>query len=82
MSGTKGTANFGALKLDTDLAVAYGGTGRSSFTTNGIAYGNGASAIGVTVAGAWDSTHSVGQLLSVNSSGVPTWTNNIDGGTF
>ena len=82
MSGTKGTANFGALKLDTDLAVAYGGTGRSSFTTNGIAYGNGASAIGVTVAGTWDSTHSVGQLLSVNSSGVPTWTNNIDGGTF
>ncbi len=82
MSGTKGTANFGTLKLDTDLAVAYGGTGRSSFTTNGIAYGNGTSAMGVTVAGVWDSTHSVGQLLSVNSSGVPTWTNNIDGGTF
>lgn len=82
MSGTKGTANFGTLKLDTDLAVLYGGTGRSSFTTNGIAYGNGTSAMGVTVAGAWDSTHGVGQLLSVNSSGVPTWTNNIDGGTF
>jgi hypothetical protein len=82
MSGTKGTANFGSLKLDTDLAVAYGGTGRSSFTTNGIAYGNGALAMGVTVAGVWDSTNSVGQLLSVNSSGVPTWTNNIDGGTF
>ena len=82
MSGTKGTANFGTLKLDTDLAVAYGGTGRSSFTTNGIAYGNGTSAMGVTAAGVWDSTHSVGQLLSVNSSGVPTWTNNIDGGTF
>jgi hypothetical protein len=82
MSGTKGTANFGTLKLDTDLAVTYGGTGRSSFTTNGIAYGNGSSAMGVTAAGVWDSTHSVGQLLSVNSSGVPTWTNTIDGGTF
>ena len=82
MSGTKGTANFGTLKLDTDLAVAYGGTGRSSFTTNGIAYGNGTSAMGVTAAGVWDSTHSVGQLLSVNSSGVPTWTNTLDGGTF
>jgi len=24
----------------------------------------------------------MGQILSVNSSGVPTWTNTIDGGTF
>jgi len=82
MSGTKGTANFGTLKLDNALTVPYGGTGRTTFTSNGIAYGNAAGTMGVTAAGAWDSTHSVGQLLSVNSSGTPTWTNTIDGGTF
>ena len=82
MSGTKGTANFGTLKLDNALTVPYGGTGRTTFTSNGIAYGNAAGTLGVTAAGAWDSTHSVGQLLSVNASGVPTWTNTIDGGTF
>jgi hypothetical protein len=82
MSGTKGTANFGTLKLDNALTVPYGGTGRTTFTSNGIAYGNAAGTMGVTAAGTWDSTHSVGQLLSVNSSGTPTWTNTIDGGTF
>ena len=82
MSGTKGTANFGTLKLDNALTVPYGGTGRTTFTSNGIAYGNGAGTLGVTAAGAWDSSTQVGQLLSVNSSGTPTWTNTIDGGTF
>jgi hypothetical protein len=82
MSGTKGTANFGTLKLDNALTVPYGGTGRTTATANGILYGNGTGVMGVTAAGTWDSTHSVGQLLSVNSSGTPTWTNTIDGGTF
>ena len=82
MSGTKGAAYFGSLKLDTDLAVAYGGTGRSSFTTNGIVYGNGSSPLGVTAAGTWDATHGVGQILSVNAAGTPTWTNTLDGGSF
>jgi len=82
MSGTAGAAKFGSLVLDTALTVPNGGTGRTTATTNGIVYGNGTSALGVTAAGAYDSTHSVGQLLSVNSSGVPTWTNTLDGGTF
>ena len=82
MSGTKGTANFGTLKLDNALTVPYGGTGRTTATSNGILYGAGTGTMGVTAAGTWDSTHSVGQLLSVNSSGTPTWTNTIDGGTF
>ena len=68
--------------LTTDIAVADGGTGRGSFTSNGIVYGAGTADLAVTVAGAWDATNSVGQLLSVNASGVPTWTNTIDGGTF
>lgn len=82
MSGTAGAAKFGSLALDTDLAVAHGGTGRSSFTSKGIVYGNGGSTLAVTAAGTWDSTHSVGQILSVNSAGTPTWTNTLDGGTF
>tara|TARA_Y100000385_G_scaffold246205_1_gene265414 strand:- start:400 stop:1908 length:1509 start_codon:yes stop_codon:yes gene_type:complete len=82
MSGTKGTANFGTLKLDNALTVPYGGTGRTTATSNGILYGNGTGTMGVTAAGVWDSSNGVGQLLSVNASGVPTWTNTIDGGTF
>ena len=82
ISGTAGAAKFGSLSLDTDLAVIHGGTGRGTFTSNGIVYGNGTGALAVTVAGTYDSTHSVGQLLSVNSSGVPTWTNTLDGGSF
>ena len=66
----------------TDLAVVNGGTGVSTFTSKGIIFGNGASDLQVTAAGTWDSTHSVGQLMSVNSSGTPTWTNTVDGGTF
>ena len=62
--------------------MPYGGTGRTTATSNGILYGTGTGTMGVTAAGTWDSTHSVGQLLSVNSSGTPTWTNTIDGGTF
>jgi hypothetical protein len=78
---TLGTIGTGTWQ-GTTVAVAYGGTGATSLTSNGIVYGNGTSAVGVTAAGTWDGTNSVGQLLSVNASGVPTWTNTIDGGTF
>lgn len=64
------------------LPVTNGGTGVTTFTSNGIVYGNGTSNLLVTAAGTWDSGNSIGQILSVNSSGVPTWTNTIDGGTF
>jgi hypothetical protein len=64
------------------LPIASGGTAKTSFTTNGIVYGNNTSALGVTAAGTWDSTNSIGQILSHNSSGVPVWTDTIDGGTF
>ena len=57
----------------TTMEVSYGGTGKNSFTANGVLYGNGTSGINVTAAG------SQGQILSPNSSGVPsfaspTWT--------
>ena len=76
--GTIATGTWAA----TDVAVAHGGTGVSSFTSKGILYGQGSSALAVTAAGTWDSGNSIGQILSVNSSGVPVWTNTIDGGTF
>jgi len=78
---TLGTITTGVWAA-TDVAVAHGGTGVSSFTSKGILYGQGSSALAVTAAGTWDSGNSIGQLLSVNSSGVPVWTNTIDGGTF
>jgi hypothetical protein len=64
------------------LTVPQGGTGVTSFTTNGITYGNGAGAMQVTVAaGTSDQTWS-NQILTVTNAGVPTWSSALDGGTF
>ena len=50
----------------TDIPVTDGGTGRSTLTQNGVLYGNGSSAVGVTSAGS-----NAAMLLSV--SGTPTF---------
>jgi hypothetical protein len=64
------------------LTVAQGGTGASSFTTNGITYGNGTGAVQVTAAaGTSDQTWS-NQILTVTNAGTPVWTEALDGGTF
>jgi hypothetical protein len=64
------------------LTVSQGGTGQSSFTTNGLTYGNGAGALQVTAAaGSSDQTWS-NQIMTVTNSGVPTWTTTMDGGMF
>jgi len=65
----------GSITGITDLAVADGGTGRSSLTTNGLLYGNGINGILATPAAA------DGYML-VSNSGVPTWVGSINGGTF
>ena len=65
----------GTVSGITDITVADGGTGVSTFTSNGILYGNGASAIQVTAAGA------DGYFLKSNS-GTPVWSNVVDGGTY
>ena len=84
----RGTVVLGDLELDTDLAVQYGGTGVSTFTSNGIIYGNTAGALQVTAAanvaspGAGDDVTTSYQILTVTSAGVPVWTNTLDGGTF
>ena len=88
ITGNRGTVVIGDLELDTDLEVQYGGSGASTFTANGILYGNTASPLQVTAAanmaspgtGA-DATTSY-QVLTVSAAGVPVWTNTIDGGIF
>lgn len=57
------------------LAVAYGGTGVGTFTTNGILYGNTAGPLKVTAAG------TEGQVLQASSTGVPNFAM-LDGGSF
>ena len=64
------------------LTVTQGGTGASTFATNGIVYGSGTSALGVTaVAGSSDQTWS-NQILTVTNAGVPIWSSALDGGQF
>jgi hypothetical protein len=64
------------------LTVPQGGTGLNFATVNGITYGNGTGALGVTaVAGSADQAYS-NQILTVTNTGVPTWTQFLDGGQF
>ena len=51
----------------TTMAVNYGGTGATSFTTNGVLYGQNTGAVKATAAGSY------GQVLSVTSAGVPSF---------
>jgi hypothetical protein len=74
------TITGGSITGITDLVVADGGTGVSTFTSNGILYGNGTGAVQVTAA-ASAGTGNSGFFLSSNT-GTPAWTNVIDGGTF
>jgi hypothetical protein len=79
---------LGDLELDTDLEVQFGGTGVSTFTTNGILYGNAAGALQVTAEanmgtpGSGSDVNTSFQILTVTAAGVPVWTDTIDGGTF
>ena len=49
------------------LAVGNGGTGATTLTANGVVYGNGTSAVGVTAVG------STGQVLVGNTGAAPSW---------
>ena len=60
---TTGTAS----NVTGTVAVGNGGTGATTFTANGILYGNTTSAIGVTAAG------TTGQVLTANTGAAPTW---------
>ena len=65
----------GSITGITDLLVADGGTGASTFTSKGIVYGNGAGTLQVTAAG------TDGQVLMAGSDGTPAW-QAVDGGTY
>lgn len=75
--------NIGRLLLTTDLEVQFGGTGASTFTTNGVIYGNATGALQVTAASnpGSNATTSYG-ILTTDGSNVPTWTDVIDGGSY
>ncbi len=60
--------------LSTAIVVADGGTGLNTITSNGVVYGQGTSAVAVA-------TGTNGQVLQINSSGVPVF-GGIDGGTY
>ena len=49
------------------VAVANGGTGATTLTANGVIYGNGTGAVGVTAVG------STGQVLVGNTGAAPSW---------
>jgi hypothetical protein len=69
------TITGGSVTGITDLVVADGGTGRGTFTTNGVLYGNGTTGLLATAAG------TTGQIMYSNA-GVPAWTDGVDGGTY
>ena len=57
------------------MPVGKGGTGATSFTTNGLLYGNAANAVQVTAQGG------AGQIVFSNS-GVPAYTDKLNAGTY
>jgi hypothetical protein len=61
--------------LTANIAVGDGGTGRGTFTTNGILFGNATGALKVTAAGTY------GQVLQASIDGTPVY-GGIDGGTY
>lgn len=77
-----------AISIDTSqitsgiLGVVRGGTGLATITTNGITYGNGTGAVGVTSAAGTSDQSWSNQILTVTNSGVPVWTTALDGGQF
>ena len=72
---TLGTIGTGVWQ-GTDVAVAHGGTGLSAFTGKGVLIANDA---GTALE---FETGTQYQVMGFNSSGVPTATSTIDGGTF
>jgi len=75
------SANTTTIALDASaistgtLPVGRGGTGATSFTNNGVLLGNGGSALSTA------SSSTEGHVLTINNSGVPTFSH-LSGGTF
>lgn len=65
-SNTFSNIPVSAIATGTGLSVSSGGTGDTSLTSNGLLFGNGTSAVGITSAG------SQFQVFQAGSGGVPT----------
>ena len=65
---TTDDVTFNSFTLTSALSVSNGGTGTTTFTSNGVLYGNGAGTVQATAAG------TSGQLLLANATGIPTFT--------
>ena len=74
-----GAASAASLTLTTDLAVAHGGTGVSSFTGDAVVISN---AGGTALSYLTSSLSTTGNLVQYNASGVPVVSDVIDGGTY
>jgi hypothetical protein len=80
-NGRISTANSTSIAISASaitsgtLGVARGGTGATTFTTNGVLLGQGTSAVSTA------SSSTEGHLLTINNSGVPTFSH-LQGGTF
>jgi hypothetical protein len=68
-SGSTGVPSIsaGTWSVAATLGVSLGGTGAGTFTSNGVIYGNGTSALQVTLAGATN------QCLVGNTGAAPSW---------
>lgn len=69
-----GTITIGTWQANT-VQVPYGGTGKTSFTTNGVLFGNSSGSLLVTGAG------TEGQVLQADAFGTPHFAH-LDGGGF
>ncbi len=69
-----GNVTIGTWTANT-IGVSWGGTGNTTFTTNGVLFGNATGPLQVTGAG------TEGQVLQASSSGVPLFAH-LDGGAF
>ncbi len=69
-----GNTTLSKLILSNVLSPTYGGTGLSSVTPNGILFGANSSILGYL-------TGTSGQILQINSNGVPTF-DKLDGGDY
>ena len=71
---TVGTIGTGTWQ-GTTIATGYGGTGLTTYTTGDLIYASATNTLAKRAAG------TDGQVLQMNSSGVPVW-GDIDGGTY
>ena len=68
------TGGTGTLASEANLSVVRGGTGAGTFTTNGVLFGNGTSALGVTAQGG-------ANTVLIANSGVPSFSSAVTIGT-